>query len=266
MKNNGTATASPSITGLHIGPSPIDKPMNDPINLAIETPAINPNAFVPQSAVITIPTNLTGGTFYIWIIADDVPNSTLNQSTRADDVALSSALQISSVALISPPVGATVDAPPTFEWDPQLTSNGTIYLSTQALSVLGTGKLFIFDTPLGTNKFRPLQTNWLSAIQTLGYAPNYYWTVGSPNAANPQLYSSWRPFKTIPTPITRTLTTVAGKIQFQIAAPNNSQVTIQSITSLTDTWSAGKTITNTTGVVTFTDPITPPHRFYRVKP
>src|SRR5688500_3777983 len=86
MTNAGSGHCPASFTGLHIGTSPTIRPSNDPLNLTFTTPDIPPNTAIRQTNTVTIPFNLPFGTYYIWVVADDVSSSTLNQTSRADDV------------------------------------------------------------------------------------------------------------------------------------------------------------------------------------
>ena len=270
MTNSGTSTAAVSLTGLHLGTSASTPPTNKAF-ASLQTPALNTNASVRQTNTVTIPTNTTAGTYYLWVIADDVTNSTLNQISRADDAAPSAALIITnapSVTLISPAAAATVDAPPTFEWTAPGLANGKIYLAAKASPVLGVDKVVYFDNLAGTNRFRPVSTNWSAAVTTLGFAPSYYWTVGGADPASREIFAEWRPFKTIPMPVSGSAISLSnGQFQFKISAPNQPQVIIESSDTLTN-WTTVATLPNTTGTVTYTDPTAPtrPKRFFRTRP
>jgi hypothetical protein len=272
MTNSGNATCPASITGVHLGQSPTIRPTNDALNVSVQTPAINAKAFVRQTNVLTIPATTTSGTYYVWVVADDVPNSTLNQISRADDAARSAALAIAavpSVSLIAPAPSATVDAPPAFEWNAPAAANAEIYLAAKPSPVLGTDKVVFFDNPAGTNKFKPAPTNWAAAVAALGYAQNYYWTAGSSDPARRETYADWRPFKAIPIPVSATVrSTPTGQFQFQIAAPNHSQVVIEASESLTNNWATIATLPNASGTITYTEPTaaSKPRRFFRARP
>lgn len=270
MTNSGTSTAAVSLTGLHLGTSASTTPTNKAF-ASLQTPALNANTSVRQTNSVTIPTNTTAGTYYLWVIADDVTNSTLNQISRADDATPSAALLITNspvVTLISPAAAATVDAPATFEWTAPGLSNGKVYLAAQASPRLGVDKVVYFDNPAGTNRFRPASTNWSAAVTNLGFANNYYWTIGGPDPAHRETFADWRPFKTIPMPVSGSAISLSnGQFQFKIAAPNQDQVTIEASDTLTN-WIEIITIPNVTGIVTYTDSSAPTRsrRFYRPQP
>jgi hypothetical protein len=269
MTNSGNGNCPASVTGLHLGQSPVTRPTGDALNVTVQTSAIGANASLRQTNVVTIPTNTTTGTYYLWVVADDVTNSTLDQSSRADDAATSAAIAIASVVLISPAASAMVDAPPTFEWNANGMANGRVYLAAKTTPVLGVDKVVFFDNPSGTNKFRPAATNWVAAVTTLGFAPSYFWTVGSADAARREIYADWRAFKTIPMPISGTLVSTSnGQFQFQIAAPNQAQVVIEASETLTNNWVEIGTVQNVNGTVTYTDSTAAirTRRFFRVKP
>jgi hypothetical protein len=268
MTNSGNATCPASVTGLHLGQSSTARPANDAL-LSVQTPAINANASVRQTNVVTIPTNAPAGTYYLWVVADDVPNSTLNQSSRADDAAPSGPLAIAaapSSTLISPAPSAVVDAPPTFEWNAPGLPNPKIYLAAKASPVLGTDKVVFFDNPAGTNRFRPAITNWAAAVTNLGFAQNYYWTIGSADPAHREIYAAWRPFQTVPI-IRAPVFTATGQFQFHVTAPNHPQVIIEASESLTN-WTVLAPVPNPTGTITYTDAsaATRPKRFFRTQP
>ena len=267
MTNSGTSTAAVSLTGLHLGTSSSTPPTNKAF-ASLQTPVINTNASVRQTNTVTIPTNTIAGTYYLWVIADDVTNSTLNQISRADDAAPSAALVITnlpSVTLISPGAAATVDAPPTFEWTAPGLAHGQIYLAAKASPILGVDKVVYFDNPAGTNRFKPASTNWSAAVANLGFATNYYWTIGSAEPARREIYADWRPFKTIPMPVSGSAISLSnGQFQFKVAAPNQPQVIIEASDTLTN-WTTVATLPNITGTVTYTDSTAAsrPKRFFR---
>jgi hypothetical protein len=267
MTNSGNATCPPSVTGIRLGQSSTTSPTNNALKISLPTPAINANASLRQTNVVRLPTNTATGTYYLWVIADDVTDSTLDQSSRADDAASSAALAVASVTLISPAASATVDAPPAFEWNG--VANGEIYLAAKSSTVLGIDKILFADNPPGTNKFKLTATNWVAAVRALGFAPSYFWTVGSADPARREIYAEWRPFKAIPVTISGTAVATANRqFQFQIAAPNQAQVTIEAADTLTNNWAAIATVQNVNGTVTYTDQTaaTRTKRFFRVKP
>ena len=97
LTNSGSAMCPASITGLHLGTSTTTPPTSDGLDLAIATPEIPANSAIRITNTVTIPQGTTLGTYYVWVIADDVPTSTLNQTSRADDAARSPALSVVNV-------------------------------------------------------------------------------------------------------------------------------------------------------------------------
>ncbi len=269
MTNSGNANCPASVTGLHLSPASSGGPTNDLLNLSLPTPVINANASLQQTDTLTIPASAKAGTYYVWVVADDVSNSVLDQSSRADDAARSVALAVAVVTLINPVASATVPAPPTFEWSAPQTPGGRIYLTATASPRFGTDKVVFFDNPAAANPFKPVAADWVLAVQTLGFAESYFWTLGSSEPAKPEVYADWRPFQTSPLPITETaLFTSARQFQFQIAAPNQAQVIIQCSDTLTNTWVQTGVVTNVSGIVIYTAPAAGNRvsRFFRAVP
>jgi uncharacterized membrane protein len=266
MTNSGNANCAASVTGLHLGTSATTPPTSDSLNVSVPTAAINANAAIQQSSVVTVPANTPMGTYYIWVLADDVPNSTLGQSSEADDAARTGSFLVTTVTLTSPAAAATVDAPPTFTWNAAGVTNPKIYLAAKAAPVLGTDKLVVLDLPAGSSTFRPSAAAWASAVNTLGVAASYYWTIGSGDAANRAIYAEWRGFKVIPT-VTGGSIVGSNDFRFQIVAPQQTAVVVQASTNL-ETWLDIETVQNTAGTVVFTDDSgdAPDGRFYRIKP
>src|ERR1700710_2106398 len=48
-------------------------------------PALNATSSTPQNTIITIPANTTPGTYYVWIIADNVTSGAIAQTSTSDD-------------------------------------------------------------------------------------------------------------------------------------------------------------------------------------
>lgn len=266
ITNSGGANCPASVTGLHLGTSATTPPTSDPLDLSVDTPAINANSSVRQTNNITLPANLAPGTYYLWVVADDVANSTLNQSSRADDAARSAALMVAVVTLTSPASGAVVTAPPTFIWSAAGPVTTRVYLSAKAAPVIGADTFVVFETS-GASPFTPNVTNWMTAVNALGVATNYYWAVGSSDAAKREVYSNWVPFRISPVALAPLMVAGSGDFRFQIIAPHLPQVTVEWSDNLTS-WTELTTIANSTGTVTYTDqsPESRERRFFRVKP
>lgn len=97
IANTGGANCAASVTGLRLGQSPTTHPTSDPaLNNSFPTPAINAGLSVQQSTTVTIPANTAAGTYYAWVIADNVANSTLHQASTTDDYAHSPAITVGS--------------------------------------------------------------------------------------------------------------------------------------------------------------------------
>ena len=268
VANTGNANCPASTTGVYLSQSATARPTAGAVKLSIPTPAINAGFFVRQTNTFTVPANTPVGTYYVWIVADDVTNSTLNQSSRDDDALRSDPITIANIALISPASSETVSAPPTFTWSG--TTTARVYLATKAAPILGVDNVFIFDNPTGTTAFRPSGSNWAAAVADLGLAENYYWTIGSANEPSPEVYAEWRPFKINPVALGGTIVTAGANREFrlQIVAPHQSQVILQATDSLGGSWTDLPILQNSTGVVTYTDTTvdTRSARFFRVKP
>jgi hypothetical protein len=266
ITNSGAANCPPSTTGLHIGTSATAPPAADSIDLDVPTPAINAGAFVRQTNMITLPANTTAGTYYLWVIADDVSESTLNQTSRADDAARSAALNIGTLTLASPASGSTVPAPPTFNWTVSGLITPKVYLANKANPVFAVDTIVIFNNSAGTT-FTPSLSEWTTAVNALGIATNYYWTLGNSDPAAKQIYADWRPFKTQPGTINPIFLSENKHFRFQLVSPHLPQITIQTSPNLT-TWTDFITLQNTSGVVTYTDQTvgSQEKKFFRVKP
>ncbi|HVK59042.1 MAG TPA: hypothetical protein VM735_09695, partial [Candidatus Kapabacteria bacterium] len=159
----------------------------------------------------------------------------------------------------------TVDAPPTFSWTGSGPANPKIYISNKPAPIIGTDTIVFLDNPNGSTSFTPSRTNWITAVNTLGVAQNYYWTLGSGNASAREVYADWIPFKTRSFASGATIAAPTGEFRFTIIAPNQAQVVIQASDALTN-WADIATVQNTSGTVTHNDSLSQPKRFYRAKP
>jgi hypothetical protein len=269
MTNSGTANCPASTTGLHLGTSTNAAPTNDILNLKIATPVINAHTALQQSRAVTIPSGTPPGTYYLWVVADDVASSTLNQTSRLDDTARSGPLLVGRATLTSPAPGETVAAPPTFIWSAPSVPNANVYLARKPAPVLGVDAMVFFDNPTGTNAFRPTSGNWAVAVNALGLATNYYWTVGSSNAAVREIFAEWRPFTALPMFGSPTVVPESGgDFRFQVVAPHHPEVVVQASNLLTNDWTDLGTLQMTNAIMIFTDDTagTPAKKFYRPKP
>jgi hypothetical protein len=121
----------------------------------------------------------------------------------------------------------------------------------------------------GANSFTP--ANWLALIAFLGPAPVYYWTLGTTDPSQQTTYATWQPFTVAP--IFNGVGGGAlqppsnGQFQLQIAAPNQSQITVQVSDDLIN-WTDAQTLNVINGQASFSDPNAGLHakRFYRSKP
>ena len=99
MANVGNGNCAASVTGLRLGTSSTSHPNTDPtLILSYPTPAISAHSSVAQSTTVTIPAGTAAGTYYVWVVADNVVNSTLGQTSTQDDYTVSPALAVTVVA------------------------------------------------------------------------------------------------------------------------------------------------------------------------
>jgi hypothetical protein len=104
LANTGNGSSPSTVTGVRLNQSSSSgntQPYTAFSNVAM--PALNANSSTPQSTTITIPSGTAAGTYYIWIIADNVANSTLQQSNYADDYQRSAAFTVTTTVAPSPP-------------------------------------------------------------------------------------------------------------------------------------------------------------------
>ena len=84
LANVGDGLAPSTVTGVRMNQSS-SSASGSPTITNVPMAALNGAASRPQSAAIPIPAGTAAGTYYIWIIADNVANSTLRQSDYSDD-------------------------------------------------------------------------------------------------------------------------------------------------------------------------------------
>ncbi|HEX7859457.1 MAG TPA: CARDB domain-containing protein [Verrucomicrobiae bacterium] len=259
VENSGSGDCAPSTTGLYLGTSASTPPTTAALK-AVQTPALAAGASTNHTDIITIPANTPAGTYYVWVIVDDVPNSTLNQTSKADDTARSSAFAIARATLTAPAANATVPAPPTFTWTAPGFSSAKVYLAAKANPVLGVDKVFYFNNPNGQNTYRPSLETWAAAVEELGFAENYYWTVGSATASAREIYAEFRPFKTVASVGSVSLT--GGQFRVEFITPNQTEVIVQS----SDNLSSWNDVTTLQTPATYSVAPAGAKRFYRAKP
>ncbi len=270
MSNSGNGDCPASTTGLHLGTSASVPPTSDSLNLKIATPAIPAQSSLRQTNQVVIPANTPMGRYYLWVVADDAVSSSLNQTSKADDAAPSGVLVISLVILTGPAPGDTVAAPPFFGWNVPILPPTTLYLANKAAPVFGTDPVVFLDaepaSPAGTNALQLTVADWTAAVARLGVAQDYYWTIGSIDPAQRQVYAEWQPFRSRPLlTVTNIVATPGGSLRVLVVAPNQTSVVLQSSETLTN-WTDRSTLQNTAGAVPFTgDSPGNGKRFYRTR-
>ena len=90
LANTGGGGAPATMTGVRITTSSTSPAGATLTN--VNTPALAAGAIAPQSAKITAPAS--PGTYYVWILADNVANSTLQQADVTDDYQRSAAFTV----------------------------------------------------------------------------------------------------------------------------------------------------------------------------
>ena len=110
LANTGSGSSPSTVTGVRMNQSSSSPSGTTITNVSM--PALSANSSTPQSATITIPAGTAAGTYYIWIIADNVLNSTLQQSNYADDYQHSAAFTVTATTpiLSITPIQAAVAA------------------------------------------------------------------------------------------------------------------------------------------------------------
>jgi hypothetical protein len=135
--NQGNGAAPASTTGFRIGTSSTTPPgpSGDIPNSFISTPALSADKSVQQSQMLTIPSSTSAGTYYIWVVVDDVVNSALGQSDTSNDYASSPALTITRSQTLAPVISGVGPNPvPGSNTAQTLTINGTNFVSGAALT------------------------------------------------------------------------------------------------------------------------------------
>ena len=89
LANTGSGSSPATVTGVRINQTISRTSVSDGTLANIPAPVLAPFSSVQQSATITIPNLAAGGTYYVWVVADNAINSTLKQSNYRDDYAVS---------------------------------------------------------------------------------------------------------------------------------------------------------------------------------
>ena len=136
VANTGNMAAASSTTGFRLGTSPTTHPgvAGDIPNSLIPTRALAAGASIQQSQTLTIPASTPAGTYYIWVVVDDVASSTLGQSDQLNDYASSNALTISANQNPAPKVSGVAPTPvPASTTAATLTINGVNFVQGSTL-------------------------------------------------------------------------------------------------------------------------------------
>jgi CARDB/FlgD Ig-like domain len=93
IANQGNASAGATTTQIRLNQTPMRPIPMTPVLSNVATPALAAGVFIDQSVQVTIPSNTTPGTYYVWILADNY--SVLNQNNVDNDFARSAAITVS---------------------------------------------------------------------------------------------------------------------------------------------------------------------------
>jgi GH25 family lysozyme M1 (1,4-beta-N-acetylmuramidase) len=98
MANTGLGSSTATQTGVRITASSTDHGTATDTKINVPVAAIPAGSSVAQSASITVPS--TAGTYYVWIVADNVPSgSAMTQTNYNDDYLCSQALTVISSSI-----------------------------------------------------------------------------------------------------------------------------------------------------------------------
>ena len=122
MSNTGTAAAATS-TGIRIGTSNTTHPASSGIP-TVTTGPIPAGSYLDQAATVTVPAGTAPGTYYVWVIADNSSPVTLDQTTQADDWAVSGSFTVSPQS--RPHVAVVVSGSPLANGQSAPVSFGTV--------------------------------------------------------------------------------------------------------------------------------------------
>ena len=128
VANIGSGDAGSSVTGFRLGTSQTISPgrSGDIPNSLVATRALAAGTSVQQSQTLTLPASIPAGTYYVWVVVDDVVNSTLGQSNTTNDYAPSNALTVTAGQNAAPQIlGVAPNPVPASSMAAPLTINGT---------------------------------------------------------------------------------------------------------------------------------------------
>lgn len=94
LANTGSGNSPATVTGVRMNQSSTSHSGTTITNVAM--PALNANSTTPQTATITIPSGTAPGTYYVWIIADNVSSNPIQQSNINDDFQHSAAFTVTA--------------------------------------------------------------------------------------------------------------------------------------------------------------------------
>jgi hypothetical protein len=148
LANTGGGSSPATVTGVRINQSPSSGNATPYTSFAsVSMPALAATSSTAQSTTITIPSNKTPGTYYVWIIADNVATNTITQTNYTDDYARSTAFTITDA-------GGGIASPPTIA-SPKLTGTTfTISVATQ----IGFNYVLEFKNSLSDANWTSVQT------------------------------------------------------------------------------------------------------------
>jgi trimeric autotransporter adhesin len=99
LANTGAGGSPATVTGVRINQSSSSGNATPYTSFAdVAMPALAANSSTAQSTTIAIPAGTATGTYYVWIIADNVTNGPITQTSYADDYARSTAFTITGAA------------------------------------------------------------------------------------------------------------------------------------------------------------------------
>jgi GH25 family lysozyme M1 (1,4-beta-N-acetylmuramidase) len=102
LANIGSGNSPGTVTGVRINQSTSSYAGTTLTNVTM--PALYGSSSTPQSAQLTVPA--TPGTYYVWIIADNVASGAIAQSNTNDDESHSSAFTVATAALPPPSISS----------------------------------------------------------------------------------------------------------------------------------------------------------------
>jgi len=85
LANTGNSSSPSTVTGVRLNQSSTSFTATYTSYPNVSMPALSASSSTPQSTTITVPAGTAPGTYYIWIIADNVSSGAITQSNYADD-------------------------------------------------------------------------------------------------------------------------------------------------------------------------------------